>query len=430
MKRDDTLIKKFLPCALWDFAGLQAWLNQQAQAGYALERWPKWTFLGLVHFRADPQAVHARYCLDPLRERIGDTQLRDQAASYREFGWYYVESIGNLYAVYRCDDPEAQDLYTDPCSLAYALKKQVRWAWLSMLFWIAWTIYLFRSELVLLIRRPAEFGMKLILQSDLMLPLYGFMLVFLVTAFSSQIGALRGIRRIRTALRRGEWPGSGTRRFPECVRAFVTIAAIVLLALYLIVAALSGALRPRILSGPEEWDFPHVTLEEVLPAGASLRAYDSRELLHSDTFDHSLLAPEQYDVAQGGKVTREDGTVTETRLYQEHVRTLSPALAQAVYRGRVTAHRHVLEEYRINWEANTSTLHSNLPNAFDSMAEESLSYPGLDGLTRFTYQFSDARHPNVVYIGLAGERVFVLNCSGAADSQEALSLLVQRLDQA
>lgn len=37
MKRDDALIKKFVPCALWDFAGLQTYLNQQARAGYALE---------------------------------------------------------------------------------------------------------------------------------------------------------------------------------------------------------------------------------------------------------------------------------------------------------------------------------------------------------------------------------------------------------
>lgn len=429
MKRDDTLIKKFLPCALWDFAGLQAWLNQQAQAGYALERWPKWTFLGQVHFRADPQATHARYCLDPLRERIGDTQLREQAACYREFGWYYVENIGNLYAVYRSDDPEAQDLYTDPDSLAYALKKQVRWAWLSILFWVAWAIYLFRSELVLLIRRPAELGMKLILQSDLMLPLYGFMLVFLVTAFSSQIGALRGIRRIRTALRRGEWPGSGTRRFPECVRAFVTVAAIVLLALYLIVVALSGVLRPRILSGPEEWDFPHVTLEEVLPTGADTIPYGISDLLRNDFLSRSVLAPEQYDVAQGGMVTLAEGIRTDTRIYQEHIRTLSPALAQAVYRGQVVAYRNDLEEYRIN-QGKLAILHGEEnPVIFDYIHEETMTYSGLDGLTRFTYQFSDKKRPNVVYIGLAGERVFLLNCSGAADSQEALSLLAQRLAQ-
>ena len=122
-----------------------------------------------------------------------------------------------------------------------------------------------------------------------------------------------------------------------------------------------------------------------------------------------------------------DGTRMDSRLYQESVRAASPALAQAVYRGRVTAHRHSLEEYRINWEENTSTLHPNLPTAYDYTQEGELTYPGLDGLTRFVYRYSDETHPNVVYIGLAGDRVFVLNCKGAVNGDAALAILVQRL---
>ncbi len=430
MKRDDALTKKYVPCALWDFAGLQAWLNQQAQAGYALERWPGRSFIGRVSFRRDPEAPHTRYCLDPIGELIGETELRDRAASYREFGWHYVDRIGKLYAIYRTDDPAAQNLYTDPESLDWAMKKQMRFAWVSVIVWILWVAVIFRKDWPLLLRWPEEYLMNLILRAEILIPLYGILLILVITAVSGGIGTLLGVRQTKAYLRQGQWPPVSSRHYPEFCRFLLTAITAGALVLFLVFLGVSGVLHTRVLSGPEEWAFPHVTLEEVLPAGASLRAYDNRELLHSDTFDHSLLAPEQYDVAQGGKVTREDGTVTKTRLYQEHVRTLSPALAQAVYRGRVTAHRHTLEEYRINWEENTSTLHSNLPNAFDSMAEESVSYPGLDGLTRFTYQFSDERHPNVVYIGLAGERVFVLNCSGAADSQEALSLLVQRLDQA
>ena len=78
---------------------------------------------------------------------------------------------------------------------------------------------------------------------------------------------------------------------------------------------LSGTVRTERLSGPEEWDFPHVALEEALPAGSRLRAYSRQELLHGDTMARSLLAPEQYDVAQGGMVTLEDGTRSDTRLY-------------------------------------------------------------------------------------------------------------------
>lgn len=114
MKRDDALIKKFVPCALWDFAGLQAWLNQQAQAGYALERWPGRSFIGRVCFRKDPAASRTRYCLDPIGERIGEAELQDRSANYLEYGWHYVGRIAKLYAIYRCDNPNVPELYSGP----------------------------------------------------------------------------------------------------------------------------------------------------------------------------------------------------------------------------------------------------------------------------------------------------------------------------
>ena len=86
-----------------------------------------------------------------------------------------------------------------------------------------------------------------------------------------------------------------------------------------------------------------------------------------------------------------------------------------------------LELYRLNWAKNAPYLNPNLPNAYGEFQEEALSYPGLDGLTRFAYQYSDQTTANTVYIGWADNRVFVLRCSGAVDSEAALDLLVQRL---
>lgn len=429
MKRDDTLVKKFVPCALWDFAGLQDWLNEQALKGYALERWPKRSFIGRVYFRRDPAAARSRYCLDPIGERIGELELQDRAANYREFGWHYVGRIGKLYAIYRCDDPDAQDLYTDPESLAWAMKKQMRCAVIEMILWVLWFVVLFRQEVPLLLRWPEELLMELIFRAEILIPLYGIMLILALHAVSNGIGTFLGIRRTRACLSRGEWPTPKSRRYQEFAGFLLSSVSVSALVLFLVYLGVSGVLHSKTLSGPEDWNFPHVTLEETLPAGVNLRTYSDKEILHSDTFDHSLLAPEQYDVAQGGMVTLADGTEMDSRLYQESIRAASPALAQAVYRGRVTAHRHSLESYRINREENTSTLHPNLPNAYDYTQEEELTYPGLDGLTRFVYQFSDETHPNVVYIGLAGDRVFVLNCEGAVNGDTALALLVQRLGE-
>lgn len=429
MKRDDALIKKFVPCALWNFAGLQAWLNQQAQAGYALERWPGRSFIGRVCFRKDPAASRTRYCLDPIGERIGEAELQDRSANYLEYGWHYVGRIAKLYAIYRCDNPNVPELYSDPDSLARSMKKQLQWAWINMLFWFLWAAVLFRNDWPLLIRWPEEFLMNLILRAEILIPLYGILLILVIDAVSGGVGTFLGIRRTRACLRRGEWPTAKSRRYPEALRFFLVSIVVGLLILFLVYLGVSGARHTEVLSGSDEWDFPHVTLEETLPTATSLWVYSNQEMLHSDTFDHSLLAPEQYDVAQGGMVVLEDGTQMDSRIYQEYVLAISPDLAQSVYRGRVTAHRHSLEEYRINWEENTSSLHMNFPNAYDFTQEEELSRPELDGLTRFVYQFSDETHPNTVYIGLAGNQVFVLNCDGAVDSETALELLVQRLTE-
>ena len=422
-----TKVYKWLPCALWDIAGLQDWLNRQARAGYALEKWPGWSFMGRIPFRRDPAAVRARYCLDPIGERIGDAELRDRAASYGESGWEYVGRIGKLYAIYRCDDPEAPALYSDPQSLAWAMKKQVRWSWISLFFWLLWAAVLFRDEWPLLLRWPGEVLLELILRAEILVPLYGILLVCVLNVVSYGIGIFRGIRRTRACLRRGEWPPAGPRRYPEVWRTCLTWVVLAVFLLVLVYLGVSGARHTRTLESPAEWDFPHVTLEEALPPGTALRAYSRQEMLHRDTFDHSFLAPEQYDVAQGGMAVTPDGARQDTRLYQESVRAASPALTRAVYQGRLAAHRHALEEYRVNWEENASTLHPDLPDAYVFLEEEALSHPGLDALTCFTYQFSDEAAPDTVWIGLAGDRVFVLNCSGAVDSAAALSLLTERL---
>lgn len=427
MARKTHQIKKWLPCPLWDFAGLQNWLNEQARAGYALEKWPGFWFIGRVIFREDPSAVHARYCLDPIQEHFGIAKLREQEAGYRELGWHYVDKIQNYYAIYRCDDPRAPDLYTDLESLAWAMKKQVRIACLRLLFWLVWAAVLFQDEWPRLLHEREAVVMELILHSDVLIPLYAILLILILNALFHGINTLRGVRRIRARLRRGEQPIPRPRRYPEPLHNLVDWSLLGALVLYLGCLGLSGTMRTKTLSGPEEWAFPHVTLEEVLPAGATFQDYVHQGVLSSDTFDRSWLAPEQYDVAQGGMVRVGDAVQQETRLYQESVRTLTPSLAQAVYRGRVASQHRSLELYRLNSEKNAPYLHPNLPNAYGEFQEEALSYPGLDGLTRFISQVSNQTAPHTFYIGWADDRVFVLHCSGAVDSEAALDLLVQRL---
>ena len=120
-------MKKFwLPYSLWDIQGIELWLNELAAQGWALGDWPRFTFIGRVPFLPLDWVKESRYRLDPINQWFGEQDLCRRAASYRDMGWRYVTQIGKLYAVYRCDDPEAPDLYTDRVSLGWAMKEFIR----------------------------------------------------------------------------------------------------------------------------------------------------------------------------------------------------------------------------------------------------------------------------------------------------------------
>ena len=401
------IVKKWLPYPMWDFAGIEHWLNEQAQNGYLLNGWPGWSFIGRVPFRTDPEAKGTRYRLDPGVDLFGEEELRRRISSYRDAGWRYEGKVGKFYAIYSCDDPQAPDLYNDASSMALAMRKQTGRAWLTLFVLFLWLGAAFWDEWVMLFTRPASLLTLIILRSDALIPLYLLMTAAALSVVITDIGMFAGIYRTRAILRRGEWPAPGRRNYLE-LRHLILVAGMILLAAVIFIYLLCfKASDSRQLSGPEEWAFPHITLEEVIPAGAELHLYNDQEMLHHDELSWSSLAPEQYDVAQAGAV-RADGPERDARVNQEHVRTLSPTLAELVYRGK-------LEDQRRSF------------NAWEQAYEEETISSGLDALTCFTYQYSDERAAHRVYIGLTGDRVFLLDCSGAADSDAALALLLERL---
>ena len=78
------IIKKWLPCSMWDFIGLQNWINEQAAEGYALMDWPGAWDIGRISFQEDPSASAARYRLEPMDDRIGE---RERNELYAQSGW-------------------------------------------------------------------------------------------------------------------------------------------------------------------------------------------------------------------------------------------------------------------------------------------------------------------------------------------------------
>ncbi|MGI5963205.1 MAG: DUF2812 domain-containing protein [Lawsonibacter sp.] len=419
-------VKKWLPCSMWDFQGIEEWLNEQASAGYALVDWPSFFDIGRIPFQPDPSAPGSRYRLEPVDNRV---DWKEHNELYKQMGWQYVTQIHQLYTVYRCDDPQAPELYTDPESLALTLKKMVRRQWRLLILVPLWIAFLLRDLIYQLFTAPATVPMRVILEADVLLPLCLVLLVAVGIEVFSAVRRLYLIRHLYRQLSQGIIPKAAKRRYqtPCVLLLSVTVFS---LSLFWVVQTISNSYNSQWLEGTEEWNFPHVTLEEILPTGASLRQYSPQEMLFSDETQQSWLAPEQYRVAQGGMVTLPDGSQMESRLYLNYFRTRSPSLAQVVFQGSVEERWQELEEYQKNWEKNTSGLYADYPTAFTFVTRENMDFPGFDQLVQITYQFSDRTTPNLFYVGLVGTQVFTFTCSGAADETTALSLLVQRLTSA
>lgn len=295
-----------------------------------------------------------------------------------------------------------------------------------MIFAFLWVGYWMRDVIVDLFTAPALIPLQLILSTEILLPLYLALFACVVAQLSRTVYRLLKLRRLGKQLALGILPTAGKRRYQELWDNWAALAAI-LCVVYLVFLGISGDMHTKYLESQEEWDFPHVTLEELVSEGTELRMYTDQEMLAFDKFKHSLLAPEQYETSQGAMATLPDGTQQEYCLYLDYYRTVSPAVAEVTYHGKIAERQRELEEYRKNWEENASTLHVNELNAYDYVQQGTVDDSVLDDLYVFTYQFSDREHPNVHYVGRYNEQVFTMMCTGGIDGEAALEILTQRL---
>ena len=92
---------------------------------------------------------------------------------------------------------------------------------------------LFQDEWPRLLHEREAVVMELILHSDVLIPLYAILLILILNALFHGINTLRGVRRIRARLRRGEQPIPRPRRYPEPLHNLVDWSLLGALVLYL-----------------------------------------------------------------------------------------------------------------------------------------------------------------------------------------------------
>lgn len=110
-------ITRGLPVNQMDVVAIEDWLEQMALKGYFLEdivlRW--W------HFKImEPKEVRYRLDLGVEKKGLIDPVKKED---YEALGWHYIYTHKGSYHIFMADDPETEELHTDPAVESMTLKK-------------------------------------------------------------------------------------------------------------------------------------------------------------------------------------------------------------------------------------------------------------------------------------------------------------------
>ena len=128
MGKQKNRVTKWSPVNPMDFPRFESWLEEMAGKGFLVHRAQQNLFsLARVKFRRDEPHPHRRYRVCPAQ---GQQQSQEKPSQellelYAGAGWTYEGDIGRPWTtlyLFSTDDPEAQELYTDPDSFRYALR--------------------------------------------------------------------------------------------------------------------------------------------------------------------------------------------------------------------------------------------------------------------------------------------------------------------
>lgn len=104
----DAQYKELRPANVYDVAANETWLEDMARQGYRLVGMTGWSG---VFEKAEPCAC--RYRMQPLFKKE-KRPPEEMVEAYRELGWEYAGTIPGTFHVWRCEDPTAPELDTDP----------------------------------------------------------------------------------------------------------------------------------------------------------------------------------------------------------------------------------------------------------------------------------------------------------------------------
>lgn len=312
-----------------------------------------------------------------------------------------------------------QPLHTDPVTQSETLTPLIRRTRRSRLFLALWLLFCFRPILVKLITQPWMLGQYAVLETGLFLTPLVLVPYWVILSLSPKAHILKHFKQMRRQLADGVPLMEGRRdRAPIVVLNWCATALCLILP---VLVAVGSARSVHRLSGPEEWTFPHVTLEQAFHGEADITLDTPQMMTRHDTRTASLLCPQQYDWWSSGEV-RSDGYTGESIVAVDFYRTRTDWAAEWLFSSLRAEEAHEPERFRKNQEQFT---HPTVLTVRQPL--QAADRPGLDSLEYTVLQY-DNDPPNHIYLGRRGCQVFRLLCRGVPDQAECLALFLNQLD--
>ena len=401
-------VKKKLPYELYDVAGLEDWFSQMAAEGYHLvDCWQN-----KAEFTVATPKENVRYRLEAVETYQYDW---DKDRAYEEMGWHHVATILGFFYIFQCDDPVVPEIHTDPEIQSWTMKKLIRRQWFTMLWLPLYWAFMMRNQVGRLIKWPM-YQLRESLLTDPMLMLNAFLVLLILYFLWTQGTMITMLSRLKKRLASG-LPMDRTKRYPRsAVRHF---SGWVLLVAYAVAVGYAFWIISRDPLEVDAADYPHVSLEEVIPG-----QYDEM-VEHSfktgASLEKSFFVPVHFEYGDAGVLKEEP--YSRVRTYLHYYETRFDWVAKIMLKGSMQALAADFEEEAERREHYPSIFTSELKMSTGPVRE---SHEKLDELYRWDYQYT-ASEFNRVYFGRMGSKVFKLSTI-LPDSEAALELMIGKLE--
>ena len=400
-------IKKKLPYELYDVAGLEDWFSQMAAEGYHLvDCWQN-----KAEFTVATPKENVRFRLEAVQTYQYDWN-KDRA--YAEAGWDHVTTILGFYYIFRCDDPEMEELHTDPAIQSWTMKKLIRRQWFVMLWLPLYWAFMMRDQVGRLVNYPM-YQLKETLLLDPLVMLNGALLILLLYFFWTQGTLVVMLGRLKKRLASG-LPMDRSKRYPRSIlRHF---SGWVLVLAYFGVAAFALTIINRNPPEVNAADYPHVSLEDVIPGQYDEMTENSFKT--GASLEKSFLVPVHFEYGDAG-VLQED--LSRVRTYIHYYEARFDWAAKIMLRGSMQELAADFEEEAERREHYPSIFTSQLQMSTGPIQED---HEKLDELYRWDYRYND-EELHRVYFGRMGSKVFQLSAI-LPDTEAALELMIDKME--